>query len=167
MVLPYINMNPPRVYTCSPSWTPLPPPSKLFVIWHRLWKWPQSFTVLWSIIYLCIVTLWPLPSQGRFFFFLTISLNLHWLCDFLWQINVVEITGFQFQLESPTGLSYDFFVLSGAPTSVYSASWLEGGQLYASEMRQLSCPRCWSHVWERAQTTSTKPLNLTVPTAAD
>ena len=27
MVLPYINMNPPRVYTCSQSWTPLPPPS--------------------------------------------------------------------------------------------------------------------------------------------
>ena len=26
-VLPYINMNPPWVYTCSPSWTPLPPPS--------------------------------------------------------------------------------------------------------------------------------------------
>ena len=25
--LPYINMNRPRVYTCSPSWTPLPPPS--------------------------------------------------------------------------------------------------------------------------------------------
>ena len=27
MVLPYINMNPPRVYTCSPFWTPIPPPS--------------------------------------------------------------------------------------------------------------------------------------------
>ena len=27
MVLPYINMNLPRVYTCSPSWTPLSPPS--------------------------------------------------------------------------------------------------------------------------------------------
>ena len=27
LVLPYINMHPPRVYTCSPSWTPLPPPS--------------------------------------------------------------------------------------------------------------------------------------------
>ena len=27
LVLPYINMNPPRVYTCSPSWTPLPSPS--------------------------------------------------------------------------------------------------------------------------------------------
>ena len=28
LVLPYINMNPPWVYTCSPSWTPLPPPSQ-------------------------------------------------------------------------------------------------------------------------------------------
>ena len=27
MVLPYINMNPPQVYTCSPSQTPLPPSS--------------------------------------------------------------------------------------------------------------------------------------------
>ena len=27
LVLPYINMNPPQVYMCSPSWTPVPPPS--------------------------------------------------------------------------------------------------------------------------------------------
>ena len=27
LVLPFINMNPPWVYKCSPSWTPLPPPS--------------------------------------------------------------------------------------------------------------------------------------------
>ena len=27
LVLPYIDMNPPWVYLCSPSWTPLPPPS--------------------------------------------------------------------------------------------------------------------------------------------
>ena len=27
LVLPYISMNPPQVYTCSPSWTLLPPPS--------------------------------------------------------------------------------------------------------------------------------------------
>ena len=26
LVLPYIDMNPPQVYTYSPSWTPLPPP---------------------------------------------------------------------------------------------------------------------------------------------
>ena len=28
LVLPYINKSPPRVYTCSQSWTPLPPPSR-------------------------------------------------------------------------------------------------------------------------------------------
>ena len=27
LVFPYISMNLPLVYTCSPSWTPLPPPS--------------------------------------------------------------------------------------------------------------------------------------------
>ena len=27
MVLPYIDLNPPWVYMCSPSWIPLPPPS--------------------------------------------------------------------------------------------------------------------------------------------
>ena len=27
LVLPYINIHPPRVYMCSPSWTPLPSPS--------------------------------------------------------------------------------------------------------------------------------------------
>ena len=27
MFLPYINMNLPQIYTCSPSWTHLPPPS--------------------------------------------------------------------------------------------------------------------------------------------
>ena len=27
LVLPYIDMNPPRMYTCSPSWIPLPLPS--------------------------------------------------------------------------------------------------------------------------------------------
>ena len=27
LVLPYFDLNPPWVYMCSPSWTPLPPPS--------------------------------------------------------------------------------------------------------------------------------------------
>ena len=27
LVLPHINVNLPRAYACSPSWTPLPPPS--------------------------------------------------------------------------------------------------------------------------------------------
>ena len=32
MVLPYINMNPPQVYTCSPSLTPFPPLSPVLHI---------------------------------------------------------------------------------------------------------------------------------------
>ena len=28
LVLPYIDMNPPRVYMSSPTWTPLPPPTQ-------------------------------------------------------------------------------------------------------------------------------------------
>ena len=30
LVLLYINMNPPRLYTCSPSWTTFPPPSQYY-----------------------------------------------------------------------------------------------------------------------------------------
>ena len=32
LVLPHINMNPPWVYTCSPSWTPLLPPSLYYLL---------------------------------------------------------------------------------------------------------------------------------------
>ena len=34
LVLPYINMNLPWVYTCSPSWTLLPPPSHPIPLGH-------------------------------------------------------------------------------------------------------------------------------------
>ena len=37
MVLPYINMNLPRVYTCSPSWIPLPIPSLWVIAVHQPW----------------------------------------------------------------------------------------------------------------------------------
>ena len=31
LVLPYIEMNPPQAYTCSPSWTPLPTPHTILL----------------------------------------------------------------------------------------------------------------------------------------
>ena len=34
LVLPYINMNPPRVYTCSPSWTPFRLPPHIIPLGH-------------------------------------------------------------------------------------------------------------------------------------
>ena len=47
LVLPYINMNPPWVYTCSPSWTSLPvgwllttePPGKFYSIHEYRFLW--------------------------------------------------------------------------------------------------------------------------------
>ena len=46
LVLPYINMNPPRVYTCSQSWTPLPPPSP-----YHLSGLSQLLYFQWLFIY--------------------------------------------------------------------------------------------------------------------
>ena len=36
LVLPYINMNPPQVYTCFPSWTLLPPGTPFYSLFPRL-----------------------------------------------------------------------------------------------------------------------------------
>ena len=72
MVLPYINMNPPRVYTCSQSWTPsyvpphtiplghpsAPAPSILYPASHLYW---QSF-IIWY--YTCLNAI--LPNHAPF-----------------------------------------------------------------------------------------------------
>ena len=45
MVLPYIEMNPPQVYMCSPSWTLLPPASP----WTSACQISLSFTISQSL----------------------------------------------------------------------------------------------------------------------
>ena len=55
MVLPHINMNPPRAYTCSPSWTPLPYPSRTIPPGHPsapvprilYWTWTGDSLLIW------------------------------------------------------------------------------------------------------------------------
>ena len=52
LVFPYINMNPPWVYTCSQSWTPLPPPWLEYR--GKLWflRFANPFLYLkWSIFF--------------------------------------------------------------------------------------------------------------------
>ena len=65
LVFPYINMNLPRMYTCSPSWTPLPPPSPYhpsgssqFIspcIMH--WTWTGDLFHIWY--YACFNAILP------------------------------------------------------------------------------------------------------------
>ena len=91
LVLPYINMHPPRVYTCSPSWTP--PPTSLLIpsLWvipvhqpqascilHRTWT-GDSF-LIWY--YTCFNAILPNQSAfylavlGGFFFFILPNVEL-------------------------------------------------------------------------------------------
>ena len=57
-----------------------------------------SYTVLWSVTF--IIDFSTSPIKRLSFFFLIHLLKWHSLCDLLWPINAVEITGFQFKLES-------------------------------------------------------------------
>ena len=46
LVLPNIEMNLPQVYTCSPSWTLLPPPSPLPSLWVVPVHQPQASSIM-------------------------------------------------------------------------------------------------------------------------
>ena len=49
MVLPYINMNLPRVYTCYPSWTPLPTPPHPIPLGHPSVPAPSILYHAWNL----------------------------------------------------------------------------------------------------------------------
>ena len=46
LVLQYINMNPPRVYTCSPSWPSFPTSLPVPSLWVIPLKQPQAFCIM-------------------------------------------------------------------------------------------------------------------------
>ena len=59
LVLPNIEMNPPQVYLCSPSWTLLPP----HTITTNVFLNPKHLTILWrfvhySVLYMYICSPW-------------------------------------------------------------------------------------------------------------
>ena len=91
LVLPYINMNPPWVYTCSPSWTAVPSPSP----YHRFGsfqcnspKHPVSCTkpglaihFIYDIIHVSmpfsqIFPPSPSPTESKRLFYASVSLLL-------------------------------------------------------------------------------------------
>ena len=91
LVLPYINMNPPQVYTCSPSWTPLPPPSSNHPSGLSLCTSPKhpvscikprlAIHFLYDIIHVSmpfsqIIPPSPSPTESKRLFYTSVSLLL-------------------------------------------------------------------------------------------
>ena len=91
LVLRYINMNPPRVYMCSPSWTLLPPPSPYHLSGSSQCTSPKHpvscikprlvihFTydiIHVSIPFSQIITPFPSPTESKRLFYISVSLLL-------------------------------------------------------------------------------------------
>ena len=90
LVLPYINMHPPRVYTCSPSWTLLPRPSPYHPSGSSQFtssKHPVSCSNLdWQFISYTILYMFqcyspksfppPSPTESKRLFYTSVSLLL-------------------------------------------------------------------------------------------
>ena len=91
LVLPYINMNLPRVYMCSPSWTPLPPPSPYHPFGLSQCTSPEhpvscikpglAIRFIYDIIHVSvpfsqIIPPSPSPTESKRLFYISVSLLL-------------------------------------------------------------------------------------------
>ena len=104
LVLPHINMNPPRAYTCSPSWTP--PPTSLHVPSLRVIPvhQPQGSCIkpglvirfLYDIIHVSmafpqIIPPSPSPTESKRLFYTSVSLLLSRIQGYLYHLSKFHI----------------------------------------------------------------------------
>ena len=108
LVLPYINMNPPRVYTCSQSWTPFLPPTSLPIpsLWvipvHQPqascilhWTWTGDSFLIWY--YTCFNAIFPnhpplpSPTESKKLFYTSVSLLLSCIQGYCYHLSKFHI----------------------------------------------------------------------------
>ena len=102
--LPYIDMNPPCVYTCPPSWTPLLPPSPSHPSGSSQCTGPEhpvscielglviSFTygnIHVSMLFFHIIPPLPPPTESKSLFFISVSLLLSCILGHCYRLCVI------------------------------------------------------------------------------
>ena len=106
LVLPYINMNLPRVYMCSPSWTPLPPPTPYHPSGSSQCTSPKH-PVSWiepglvihfiydithvSMPFCQIIPPFPSPTESKRLFYTSVSLLLSRIQSYCYHLSKFHI----------------------------------------------------------------------------
>ena len=100
--MPYINMNPPRVHMCSPSWTPLPPLSLYPPSGSSQCTSPEhpvsciepglAIHFTYDIIHVSmpfsqIITPLPYPTESKSLFYTSVSLLLSHIQGYRYQVR--------------------------------------------------------------------------------
>ena len=106
LVLPYINMNSSRVYTCSPFWTPLPPPSPYHPSGYSQCTSPRhpvsciepglANHFIYDIIHVSmpcsqIIPPSPCPTESKRLFYTSVSLLLSHIQGYLYHLSKFHI----------------------------------------------------------------------------
>ena len=104
LVLPHINMNPPRAYTYSPSWTPPPTSVPVSSLWVIPVDQPQASCVepglaihfLYDIIHVSvpfpqIVPPSPSPTESKKLFYTSVSLLLSRIQGYSYHLSKFHI----------------------------------------------------------------------------